>query len=228
MVESLGPLVSVLKLFLEGISKAAKTIKTSKHKAMQRKIIEIQLSLEDIIENAQYLFALVERSSHTPENKNGKLFEDFKKSLYAQRQRIRIFMDQITDHTSEEILKLFAPNLRRNVSILTQRKMSAINRVLLAMYDITEKAKISKDGLKVTIQSALLIWDHKRFVGGGESCLAELGARNKKAEYYLSDHLEEQKEIIRCLIWCSKEFSQFIKEHIKIEDAVGLVKKRAR
>ena len=225
MVEYFGPLVSVFRLFLEGLSKAAKTIKSSQNKAIQRKIIEVQLSLEDIIENAQHLFSIVERPSNIAEN-NKDLVEIFKRSLYAQRQRLAIFMDQITDHTSEEILKLFAPDLRRNISLLTRTKMSAINRVLLAMYDIIEKTTVSKDGLKATIQSALINWDHQRFVAEGRSYLDELGRSSKGAKLLFSDHLKEQKEIIKSLSLCSKDFSEFIKEHVNIQEAIGLVAKK--
>lgn len=228
MIESFGPLVSLFKLFVEGICKAASSIKSSKSKAIQRKLIEIQLSLEDIIENAEHLFSLIERSSEKTPSENRQLVQDFKSALYAQLQRIRIFMDQITDHTSEEILKLFAPDLRRKILLLTQRKMSAVNQVLWAMYDIMEKTTVSKDGLKATIQSALLNWNHQRFVTEGRSYLSELGRGSKKANLLLSDHLKEQKEIIRCLSLCSKDFSQFIKENVKIHDAIGLVGKKAQ
>ena len=64
MNQLLGPLVSLFKLLVEGISKTAGTIKSKKHKAIQRKLVEIQLSLEDIIENAQHLFSIIERSTH--------------------------------------------------------------------------------------------------------------------------------------------------------------------
>ncbi len=226
MIESLGPLVSVFKLFLEGISKAAKTIKSSKNKAFQRKIIEIQLSLEDIIENAQYLLSLIERSSQSHKNENKELMEDFKDSLYSQLSRIYIIMDQITDNTSEKILKLFAPDLRRNIWDLANMKMGAINLVLRAMHDGMDKTKMSEEGLKSTIQSASLNWDHKRFVSEGESYLSQLDEHNKESQHLLSDHLKEQKEIIRCLSLCSNEFSQFIEKHIKIQDAIGLVNKK--
>lgn len=96
------------------------------------------------------------------------------------------------------------------------------------MYDTIQKTAVSKDGLQATIQSALINWDHQRFVAEGRSYLAELGRSSKKAKLLLSDHLEEQKEIIRSLSLCSKEFSEFIKEHVNIQDAIGIVTKKAR
>jgi len=185
-------------------------------------------TLEDIIENAEHLFSLIERSTKKTQKKNHELVEDFKAALYAQIERIRIFMGQITDHTSEEILKIFAPDLRRNVLVLTQTKMSAVNWVLSAILDIIQKTTISKDGLKATIQSALITWDHQRFVADGRSYFAELGRSSKKTQLLLPDHLKEQKEIIKSLSLCSKNFSEFIKEHVKIQDAIGLVAKKAR
>jgi hypothetical protein len=101
MIESLGPLVSVFRLLVEGISKSAKAIKSSKNRAIKRKLIEIQLSLEDIIDNAEYLFSLIENSKGKTQKENQKLVEEFKRALYTQLARLRIFIDQITDHTSE-------------------------------------------------------------------------------------------------------------------------------
>ena len=228
MIESLGPLVSLFRLFIEGISKAGKTIKSSKNRAIQRKLIEIQLSLEDIIENAEHLFSLIESSTGKTQKENRDLVDEFKRVLYAQLERIRIFLNQITDHTSEEILKVFAPDLRRNILLLTQKKISVVNWVLSALYDVIQRTTISRDGLKATIQSSLINWDHQRFVAEGRSYLAELGRSSKKSKLLLSDHLKEQKEIIKSLSLCSKDFSEFIKEHVKIQDAIGLIARKAR
>lgn len=104
MIESLGPLVSVFKLLLEGVSKSAKAIKSSKNMAIKRKLIEIQLSLEDVIENAEHLFSVIESSTGRTQRENRELVEEFKRALYAQLGRIPIFLDQITDNSSEEIL----------------------------------------------------------------------------------------------------------------------------
>ena len=227
MIEYLGPLVSVFKLLVEGISKSAKAIRSSKNRATKRKLIEIQISLEDIIENAEHLFSLIESSTGKTQKENRELVEEFKRVLYAQVERIRIFMDQITDNTSEEILKIFAPDLRRNILILTRRKMSAVNWILSSMYNIIQKTTVSKDGLKATIQLSLINWDHQRFVAEGWSYLDELGRSSKRARLLLSDHLKEQKEIIKSLSLCSKDFSEFIKEHINIQEAIGLAAKKA-
>ncbi len=227
MIESLGPLVSVFKLFIEGISKSAKAIKSSRNKAIQRKFVEIQLSLEDIIENAERLFVLIEKSRDKDQKENRDLLEEFRSSLYAQIQRLNILIDQITDHTSGEILKLFAPDLRRKISLLIHSKMSAIYIVLLGMYDIKEKTRISKEGFTATIQTALLNWNHQKFVTGGESYLRELGRHSKKASLVLSDHLQEQKKIIEDLTVCSNNFSKFLRDHVSLPDAVGVLKKRS-
>ena len=66
------------------------------------------------------------------------------------------------------------------------------------------------------------------YVAEGRSYLDELGRSSKKAKLLLSDHLKEQKEIIESLSLCSKDFSEFIKEHVKIQDVIGLVAKKAR
>lgn len=225
MIESLGPLVSLFKLLTQGIAESWKAIKSSRNRAIQRKFIEIQLSLEDIIENAEHLFVLIEKSRDEDKKGSRDLLEEFRKGLYAQIQRLNILIDQITDHTSGEILKLFTPDLRRKISLLIHSKMSAIYVVLRGMYDIKEKTTISKDGFTLTIQTALLNWDHQKFITGGESYLRELGRRSKKASLVLSDHLQEQKEVIEALVMCSNDFSKFLKEHVSLSDAVGVLRK---
>ncbi len=225
MIESLGPLVSLFKLLTQGIAESWKAIKSSRDKAIQRKFIEIQLSLEDIIENAERLFVLIEKSRDKDQKENQDLLEEFKSGLYAQIQRLNILIDQVTDHTSGEILKLFAPDLRRKISLLIHSKMSAIYIVLRGMYDIKEKTTISKEGFTATIQTALLNWNHQKFVTGGESYLRELGEHSKKASLVFSDHLQEQKKVIEDLTACSNDFSEFLKEHVSLPDAVGVLRK---
>jgi len=225
MIEYLGPLVSLFKLLTQGIAESWKAIKSSRNKAIQRKFIEIQLSLEDIIENAERLFVLIEKSRDKDQKENQDLLEEFRSGLYAQIQRLNILIDQITDHTSGEILKLFAPDLRRKISLLIHSKMSTIYIVLRGMYDIKEKTTISKEGFTATIQTALLNWNHQKFVTGGESYLRELGRHSKKASLVLSDHLQEQKEVIEDLTVCSNDFSEFLKEHVSLPDAVGVLRK---
>jgi len=225
MIESLGPLISLFRLLTQGIAESWKTIKSSRNKAIQRKFIEIQLSLEDIIENAERLFVLIEESRDKGQNENQDLLEEFRSGLYAQIQRLKIIIEQITDQTSGEILKLFAPDLRRNISLLIYSKMSAIYIVLQGMYDIKEKTRISKKGFTATIQTALLNWNHQKFVTGGESYLRELGRQSKKVSLVLSDHLQEQKKVIEDLTVCSNDFSKFLKLHVSLPEAVGVLRK---
>ncbi len=225
MIESLAPLVSLFKFIIQGMTESWKAIKSSRNKAIQRKFIEIQLSLEDIIDNAERLFVLIEKSREKDQRENRDLLEEFKSGLYTQIQRLNILIDQITDHTSGEFLKLFAPDLRRKISLLIHTKMSTVYVVLRGMYDIKEGATISKEGFTVTIQTALLNWNHQKFVAEGESYLRELGRHSKKDSLLLSDHLQAQKEVIESLTLCSKDFSEFLKEHVSIQDALGLLRK---
>jgi hypothetical protein len=226
MIESLGPLVSFFKLLLQGIAESWKAIKSAKNKAIQRKLLEIQLSLEDIIDNADHLLVLIEESSDKGLKEDSGYLEEFKSGLYAQIQRLNIFLNQVSDPTSGELLRLFAPDVRRKISLLIETKMSAVYVVLRAMYDIKEKAKLSKDGLTFTIQSALLEWDHKKFVTGGEIYLSELGRHSKKANFLVADHLQQQRRVINDLTQCSKEFSEFLKAHVSVQDAVHLLRKK--
>jgi len=222
MIEFLGPIVSIFKLLLEGFSKTAKTIKTKQKKAFYRKIIEIKLSLEDVIDNAQALLSIVEQSCSGAEINNKETEENFKELLYAQRQRISIFQEQITDNTSEEILKIFAPELRRNIIMLTQTKASLINHIILAIWD-AGKPKMSEHGLMISVHSALLDWNHERFLHDGRSYLMQLSRHGRKTKLFLAKHIEEQKQIIESLHQCSMRLSEFIKTQIKIEEVIGII-----
>ena len=154
--------------------------------------------------------------------------EEFERTLHAQLRRIHILEDQITDDTSEEILRVFAPDLRRSILLLTGTKRSVVNWALMAMYDAMGRITVSKEGLRASVESALISWDHKRFITEGPGYLHKLTPSRKKEKLLLSDHLKEQKEIIKSLIICSKDFSTFLNEHVKIEDVIGLLGKKGQ
>jgi hypothetical protein len=106
--------------------------------------------------------------------------------------------------------------------------MSALYRVLSAMDEAIQKTTVSKDGLKVTVNSALINWDHQRFVDDSGPYLMELFKGSKKAKVLLPDHLNEQKKVIRALTLCSKKLSAFISENVNIAEAMGLASKKKR
>ena len=220
MLESLGPVISLFKLLLEGLSKASKSIKTNKKKSIQRKIIEIQLSLEDIIDNAQEICSFVERCSHkTRVNQN--MVRNLESLLYRQHHRINILLDQIRDPNSDEIMKLFAPDIRRNIIDLIHMKRGFIQEVLRSI-SYFNKIKISKNQLTTNIQSVLLNWNHERFISEGNSYLRSLYDNRKKSNIVISERLSDQRQIVDDLLQCSKELSGFIKKQIGIEDFFGL------
>ena len=220
MLESLGPVISLFKLLLEGLSKASKSIKTNKKKSIQRKIIEIQLSLEDIIDNAQEIFTFVERCSHkTRVNQN--IVRDLESLLYRQHHRIHILLDQIRDPNSDEIMKLFAPDIRRNIIDLIHMKRGFIQEVLRSI-SYFNNIKISKNQLTTNIQSVLLNWNHERFTSEGNSYLRSLYDNRKKSNIVISERLSDQRQIVDDLLQCSKELSGFIKKQIGIEEFFGL------
>jgi hypothetical protein len=219
MLEPLGPVVSLYKLLLEGLSKASKAIKDNKKKAIQRKIIEIQLSLEEIIDNSQEILSFMERFCH--ENKaNQNIIHELKRLLYRQHQRICILLEQINDHNSGEIMKLFAPEIRRNIIGLIHIKGGFIQE-FLQNKSYFENIKISKNQLITNIHSALLDWNHDSFISEGHSYIRSLYANLKKSDIIISKRLQEQKQVVDALIECSKGLSEFIKKDIGIEEFFG-------
>lgn len=53
MIEYLGPVISLYKLIIDGLKSVYDKSKTEQKRDVQRKIIAVQLLLEDIIDNAQ-------------------------------------------------------------------------------------------------------------------------------------------------------------------------------
>jgi len=225
MLESLGPVISLFKLLLEGLSKASKSIKTNRKRNIRRKIIEIQLSLEDIIDNAQEIFSFVELCSHKT-RVNKSIVRDLESLLYRQHHRIDILLIQISDPNSDELMKLFAPDIRRNIIDLIHMKRGFIQEVLRTV-SYLRNIEISKNQLIVNIQSELLNWNHEKFISEGHSYLRSLYNNREKRNIVISERLSEQKEIVDDLVQCSKGLSRFIKKHIGIEEFFGLTKRKS-
>ena len=220
MLESLGPVVTLFKLILEGLTKATKTIKSTKKKALQRKIIEIQLSLEDIIDNAQEILSIFEYISHkTKVNEN--TLRNLEGLLYRQYDRIYILMEQINDHGSEEIMKLFAPDIRRNIINLIHIKGGFIQEVIRT-FSLFKNIRISKNQIIGSVEPALLDWNHDRFIIEGLSYVRTLQESYKTSDVVISERLSDQRQVVDDLVECSKRLSEFIKTQIGIEEFFGL------
>jgi hypothetical protein len=205
---------------MEGLSTISKTIKTNKKKAIQRKIIEVQLSLEDIIDNAKEIITYIERDNHISEI-NQNMFNNLQFLIYRQHHLIHVILDHMNDSNMEEIMKLFAPNIRRNILELVHIKMGFIEEVLRSISN-HKNYKILNNKMTITIQPELLDWNHEKFINNGHQYLRSFDKNDKKSDIVISEHLPEQRKVVDALVQCSMELSVFINEQIGLEEFFGI------
>jgi hypothetical protein len=219
MIEYISPIVSLFKLIVDGLSKAGESIKGSQKKEIQRKIIEIQLALEDIIDRAQEILSAIEELS-SREKIAKKDIEPLQHLIYRQRNKIYRLMDLLVDEVLDNIMKLFVPEARRMILSLMNRK----NSFLSDLVSNVEEIKVTKNQL--IIKSVLIDWNHEAFIEQGHSYLRQVAQISKRSTVPISNHIDNQKQIVNALIECSKEMSDLIKKQIKIEDVV--IRKRRK
>ncbi len=212
MIEYLGPVISLYKLITDSLKSLYDKGKVKKKKHIQRKIIEIQLSLEDIIDNAQEILSLIKRNAEKKSFSKEEI-DVLKRLLYSQRHRLHLLLAHLRDDTSEEIMKLFAPNIRRRIIDLVHIKGGAIEYLIFDLHRSDEKRF-------PYINSAIYEWNHDRFIEEGSSYAAQILRRTEKRKISIFERIEEQEGIVTGLAECSKELSDFIRSQIDIEDVV--------
>jgi len=219
MLELLGPVVSLFKLFEEGLTKASEKLKSGHKKAILRKILEIQLSLEAIIDNAQEILCTIENSEKYNNRNQKKIVREIKNLVYQQHRRIHILLDQLYDNDSEEVMRLFAPDVRRNIIELIHLKNGVISNMFLMLRN-NDDIEISGHQLLASLKPALLNWNHKKFLHEGYSYVKSLNISSVRSKIKISNHMQEQRAIVRALMECSKQLSTFIKSQISLEDII--------
>lgn len=115
MVENIGTLVALYKTLIEGIRSIKLRTKSKQKNRIHRKIITIQIILENIIDTAEQILSIInihiEGDSKLDKNTKNKL----KNLTSLQRNNLVELLVTLRDDTSEYIFKLFAPQLRRNI-----------------------------------------------------------------------------------------------------------------
>lgn len=212
MIEYLGPVISLYKLIIDGLKLVYDKSKVEKKKDVQRKIVEIQLSLEDIIENAQEILSIIKRNAEKKKFDKEEI-DVLRRLLYSQRHRLHLLVDHLHDDTSEEIMKLFAPNIRRRIIELVHIKGGAIQHLILDLCRLDE--------MQIPYANTVMYeWNHDRFVAEGDSYTDQILLRTKNKKISVFEMMEKQERIVSELAECSKELSDFIKSQMDIEDVV--------
>lgn len=219
MLESLGPVVSLFKLFVEGLLKAAQKLRSCQKRSIRRKIFEIQLSLEAIIDNGQEILAAIETVGHDSYRVKEQIVADIRGLVYTQHRRIHMLIDQMVEKESDEIMRLFAPDIRRNIIDLIHLKAGVIENMVLALTDYDD-IQISGSNVVASLTPELLAWDHEKFLREGRSYVSSLGLSSHREKFVISNRLQEQKAIVDSLMDCSKQLSCFIKSQIGLEGVI--------
>jgi hypothetical protein len=215
MIAYIGPVISLYKLIIDGLKSASAKVKDKDKRNIQKKIIEIQLLLESIIDNAQQILLTIKKNLAI-EKFSKEETEVLTGHLYSQHRRLHLLLEHLRDDTSEEILKLFAPNIRRRIIELVHLKGGVIECLLFGL----ERFDETRIPIFVT---TIYEWNHDRFIVMGHS---DKHLKNKKVT--VNEWVKEQERSVSELIDCSKELSDFIKSHMNIEDVVLYREKREK
>ena len=116
-------------------------------------------------------------------------------------------------------MRLFAPDVRRNIIELIHLKCGVIGN-MVSMLQHNDNIEISGHQLLASLNPALLNWNHEKFLHEGHSYVKYLNISSVKSKVKISNHMQEQRAIVRALIECSKQLSTFIKSQISLEDII--------
>ena len=218
MLEHLNLVASLYKLLIYGLTKVRDNIKASRKKSIQRKIIEIQLLLEDIIDNAQEVISTVKNYGKKKKITRQDI-EELERMLYSQSRRLSLLLQNLRDDTSAEIMRLFTPDIRRRIIDLIHIKGGAIEQVLF-MINRFGKIKLVKNQPVIQTYADLQDWSHDIFVKEGKPYVNQLLIMGREAKVSILGRQREQEQVVNELIECSKKLSDFIKSQIGIEDII--------
>jgi len=135
MIESIGGIISLFNGLKNGLTGSWETLKKGKRKKIIRKLVVLKITLEDIIESAEEIFASIEMIIQAKRTSKEDL-ELFKERIRTQSYNLRVLLNNFRDPISEKILKTFNPELRRNIEKHTHEKRSRINYFMYNLYDL--------------------------------------------------------------------------------------------
>jgi tRNA U34 5-carboxymethylaminomethyl modifying GTPase MnmE/TrmE len=220
MLEYLSPIVTLFKLILDGLSRRRDISKSGHKKELQRRVIEIQLCLEDIIDRAQEILSLVDQYSHKGDKFRETDIRRLQWLLYKQNNKIRLLLNMLAEPESDEMMKVFAPSTRRKIIALINFKGGFISELTASLWSFDRVKLVNKQAI---VETYILNWNHDNFLKRSDSYLDHLDEDIRKrntVSLVISDRRKEQEQTVKALIKCSKEFSSFIRSHIKIEDII--------
>jgi len=220
MWETMGPVASLLVLLVEGIKGAGNVIRSSRKKAIQRRIIEIKLSLDDIIENGSAALSIIEVYANEPARIGPQEVKGLQALLYRQWSLVNQLLVQVNDDSIYEILDLIGSRrLQERITELITRKGSIINEILHRLHR-WDKVQISGRKMTVKILSDLPEWNHGVFLEKGDRYAFRLITQSRETEVEISHHIIEHRQNLDALEECSKELSAFIRSTLQLDDYI--------
>ena len=210
MVE-VGPIISLIKLLAEGLKTIFQQYNLSKEKEIQRKIVQIQLQLEGIIDDAIRMLTFAKEQKNN--SYNLEVIDSLRNQLYAQDRKIWILINLLSDEISDKILKVFAPHIRRRIFELIQMKSGVINAFISKIHWLDDNQIFYP-------YAALYGWNHDRFVENGEEYARNIIDKASLEKIALLDLINQQEESIKELMGCSTELSNLIKTNISLSDII--------
>jgi hypothetical protein len=224
MIEQLKPVVSLFKIFIEGLNGAKKLIKGSQKRDIYRKIIEFHLTLVSIIEKAEEVLSCATKVIQEQKT-DQETIEKLTSMVRSQRMRLRMLIEHIEDEPTGNILKLFAPELVQAIKLLVQRKMSALTRLVFEFSGRSTRISFQDSELVMITEPLFVEWDHDRFAELGKKYLREIDKRPRTEKYSVKDRLDQQAEVLDELKKCSVELSKFIQDNMDVNELLFLAPK---
>lgn len=220
MIESLGPVVSLFKLFINGLSKAIKLPAGYKRNRFCRKIVIFQIHLEDIIENAHVILNMLDKST------GNQLLDDKEKNhalselVDSQYSSITGIIKQFDDQDMMNVLKTFTPDTRRKLEMLLYDKgavLADLSRILRILAYSFERKSMPDNHFP---DMNLVDWNHTNFVTKGRSFIKTLYVDSPQHISDFCRRLAKQDQVLKELEECSCELSKFIAQHMNLDEVI--------
>jgi hypothetical protein len=220
MIESLGPLVSLFKLFINGLGKAVKLPAGYKRNRFCRKIVVFQIHLENIIENAHVILNMLDKLE------GNRLLDDVVKNnelselVDSQSSSIRGILNHFDDQDMMNVLKTFTPDTRRRLEMLLLDKgavLADLSRMLRILAHSFEEKSIPD---RYFPDMNFINWDHTNFVKKGRSFIATLYVDTPRPISDFCRRLAKQDQVLKELEECSCELSKFIAQHMNLNEVI--------
>jgi glutaredoxin 2 len=220
MIESLGPVVSLFKLFIDGLGKAIKLPAGYKRNKFCRKIVIFQIHLEDIIENAHLILDMLDQYNGKQLLEDKTKIHELSEMVESQSSSINGILSEFDDQSMMNVLKTFTPDTRRKLEILLYDKgavLADLSRMLRILSHSFEKRSIPENFFP---NMNLVGWNHADFVTKGRSFISTLHVDSKHSINKFCQRLNKQDQVLKELEGCSNELSDFISQHMNLNEVI--------